>query len=149
MKVGAPKRCGLGPLSSNRESPHFSPDPSGLSLLCVCWASLCSICQAGIRGAAHRTLGTTEVLWLTPFVGICGHFFRLCPTQGLDLPPTLRIWVFSGVFWWLGNTSSWISHEKFLLQASGNWIFISISFSYFEFGSVQLTWLLSSFRSHF
>lgn len=37
------------------------------------------------QGSCSQDFG---VLCLTPFVGFCGCFFQLCPTQGLDLPPT-------------------------------------------------------------
>lgn len=94
-KVGAPKRSGLDPLSSNKESPHFSPK-SLTPLPAPCVLNFPGVHLPGWdQGAAHRTLGATEVLSLTPFVGFCGHFFQLCPTQGLDLP---RVWVFSDVF---------------------------------------------------
>lgn len=126
MKVGAPKRSGLDRLGSNKDSLHFSPK----SLRPLPAPRVLSFPVLHLPGWDRRGCsqdnGNHWGALVHPICGILWPFLSAVPhTRGLDLPRASRVWVFSGVSWWLGNTSCWIRHEKFLLWASGNWIFIS------------------------
>lgn len=70
MKVGAPQRSGLDPLSSNKEFPPFSPKSlRPLPVLCVLNFPVLHL-PGWDQGAAPRTLGSTEELCLSPFVAV-------------------------------------------------------------------------------